>query len=192
MNPFDQGYYTSKDLSEYGFKHIGENVQIARNCTIIGLENISIANNVRVDGGTTFACKSGSLTIGNYTHIGSGSFLACGAGITLNDFCGLSQGVKIYSVSDDYSGKSLTNPTVPKEFLNVKARSVTLHRHVIVGSGSVILPGCDIGEGTSVGALSLINKCLEEWSIYAGVPAKRLKSRSRKILEIEKHFLCET
>lgn len=184
-NPFDPGYYCTEELREFGFRSVGENVSIARNCTIIGLANIEIGSNVRIDGGTTFACNSGSLRIGNYIHIGSHCYLACGGGITLLDFVGLSQGVRIYSVTDDYSGKALTNPTVPREYLNQTIRPVTLQKHVIIGSGSVILPGVTIKEGSSVGALSLISKSLSEWGVYAGQPARKLKARSQNLLALE-------
>ncbi len=36
--------------------------------------------------------------------------LSAGDGIVMEDFSGLSQGVRIYSRTDDYSGKFLTNP----------------------------------------------------------------------------------
>jgi galactoside O-acetyltransferase len=103
----------------------------------------------------------------------------------MQDFSGLSQGARIYSCSDDYSGNSLTNPTVPGEYLNLKIAPVIIGRHVIIGSGSVVLPGCSIQEGSSVGALSLVTKSLESWGVYLGIPAKRIKSRSKKLLERE-------
>ena len=37
--------------------------------------------------------------------------------------------------------------------------------------------------------MSFVNKNLAEWSIYAGTPAKKIKNRSKKILEIEKELL---
>lgn len=184
-NPFDPGYFKSEELTQFGFKSVGDNVSIAKNCTIIGLENISIGNNVRIDGGATLACHSGGLNIGNYIHIGANSFLACGAGVILRDFSGLSQGVKIYSVSDDYSGDSLTNPSVPKEYLKTISAPVVLEKHVIIGAGSVILPGANIGEGSAVGALSLVTQPLDEWGVYAGIPAKRMKDRSKDLLNQE-------
>ncbi len=49
MNPFDPGYYDEHDLKEAGFKATGHNAQIAKSCKIIGLENIEIGNNVRID-----------------------------------------------------------------------------------------------------------------------------------------------
>ena len=184
-NPFNQGYYKTDQLRDMGFKNVGENVQIAKNSTIIGLANISLGDNVRIDGEVTLICESGYLKIGSYVHIAGGCHLSCAGGIELSDFSGLSQGVRIYSSSDDYSGKSLTNPTVPKEYLNSTVKPVLIGRHVIIGSGSIVLPGVTIGNGSSVGALTLVARSLEEWGVYIGSPAKKIKTRKKDLLEQE-------
>jgi acetyltransferase-like isoleucine patch superfamily enzyme len=187
-NPFNPGYWSEVDLRTFGFGDVGSNVTIAKNCTIVGLANITIGSNVRIDGPTVMSASGGRIRIGSYVHIGGMVFLAGGGGIELEDFSGLSQGVHIYSTSDDYSGHALTNPTVPKEFVNIMVAPVHLKRHVIVGSGSVILPGCTVGEGTSIGALSLVTKSLEPWGVYFGSPVKRLKSRSKRLLTLEERL----
>ena len=190
-NPFNQGYWTEEDLPKFGFASVGHNVRVAKNCTIIGLENISLGSNVRIDGPTVITADTGYVRIGSYVHIGGMTFIAGAGGIEISDFAGLSQGVRLYSASDDYSGDAITNPTVPREFLNVKKAPIALGRHVIVGSGSVVLPGCTIGEGSSVGALSLVTKDLEPWGIFFGAPAKRIKRRSKKLLVLENALLSQ-
>lgn len=187
-NPFNPGYWTERELMTFGFCKVGTNVRVAKNCIIIGMSNISFGDNVRIDGPTVMSASSGYIKIGSHVHIGGMAFLAGGGGIDLEDFSGLSQGVRIYSTSDDYSGSALTNPTVPKEYLNVKIAPVHLGRHVIVGSGTVVLPGCTIGEGTSVGAMSLVTKSLEPWGVYFGTPARRLRARSKRLLKLEEEF----
>ncbi|MGK7895471.1 MAG: acyltransferase [Xenococcus sp. (in: cyanobacteria)] len=186
MNPFNPGYFNEKDLKDVGFKALGQNVQIAKNCTIIGLENIEIGDNVRIDGYCSIiAPGQGWLRIGSFIHIGGYCLLSAGDGIRMDDFSGLSQGVKIYSRTDDYTGKYLTNPTVPEKYTGITCGTVTLERHVIIGSGSVILPKVTIGEGSSVGALSLVTKSLESWGVFFGSPAKRVKKRFKHLLELE-------
>lgn len=193
MNPFNPAYYSEDDLRQAGFKSIGKNVRIAKNCTIIGLENIEIGDNVRIDGYCTIiAAGDGWVKLGSHIHIGGYCLLSAGDGIQLNDFSGLSQGVRLYSRTDDYSGKHLTNPTVPEKYTGVSRGTVTLGRHVIVGSGSVVLPKVTIGDGSAVGALSLVMKSLEPWGIYFGSPAKRIKERSKQLLELEEQLLRES
>jgi len=187
VNPFDQGYFESEDLRKFGFKSVGDNVKIAKKSTIIGLENISLASNIRIDDFVVIAAGLGFLNIGNYVHIGSCCYLGCQGGVIMNDFSGISQGVRVYSATDDYSGISLTNPTIPDG--NKKGnitKTVLIGRHVIIGSGSVILPNGSIGEGASIGALSLVNKPLDPWCIYVGAPAKKIKERSANLIDLEK------
>jgi galactoside O-acetyltransferase len=55
----------------------------------------------------------------------------------------------------------------------------------------VILPKLSIGEGSCVGALSLVKKSLDPWGVYFGCPAKRLKDRSRRLLELESELMMD-
>ena len=84
----------------------------------------------------------------------------------------------------------MTGPTLPGEFTNVRHADVFMGKHVIVGSGSVILPGVTLQEGVAVGALSLVYKNCEAFGIYAGNPARRIKERKRDLLELEQRFMA--
>lgn len=191
QNPFDPGYYGSEELREFGFKSVGENVSIARNCTIIGLPNIFIGNHVRIDGYTTLAATAGQVSIGNYIHIGGRCHFNAAEDLTFGDFGGTSQGVRIYTASDDYTGKALMGPMVPRDCRMVQRAPVVLGRYAVIGSGTVVLPGASIGEGSVVGALSLVTKPLDPWGVYFGCPAKRLKNRSRALLAHEARIMAE-
>jgi acetyltransferase-like isoleucine patch superfamily enzyme len=110
-------------------------------------------------------------------------------GITINDFCTLAYGVKIFSQSDDYSGATLTNSLIPKKYKKEFFAPVYLGRHVILGTNTVVLPGVHIGEGCSSGAMALIHRSTPPWGIYTGIPAKRVKERKKDLLELEKIFI---
>jgi len=191
MELFDSGYYTESDLRKAGFKQVGENVRIAKKCTIVGIGQIEIGNNVRIDDYCTILAAGGHLRLGSFIHIGGYCYLSAGDGITMEDFSGLSQGVRIYSRSDDYSGEHLTNPTVPEKYVSISRGEVVLRRHAIIGSGSVILPGVVIGEGTAIGALSVVTRSVDAWGIFFGSPIRRLKDRSRRLLDLEAELLSE-
>ncbi|RZT96804.1 galactoside O-acetyltransferase [Ancylomarina subtilis] len=191
-NPFDTGYYTELDLADAGFKSLGNNIKIAKNCTIMGLNNIAIGDNVIIDAYCTIcAVGDGFLEIGSYVHIGGYCLLSAGDGIFINDFSGLSQGVKIYSRSDDYTGKYLTNPTIPEKYTGVKRGTVKLESYVIIGAESIILPDVTIGQGSSVGALSLVSRNLPEWGMYLGHPLRKLGNRSKDMLKLQREFMKE-
>lgn len=182
-------FYSIKELEKLNIKCYGKNVLISRNAKIYGAENISIGNNVRID---DFCILSGRISIGNYIHIAAYTGLYGGdKGIVLHDFSNISSKVTIYSISDDYSGNSMTNPMVPSKYKNVTSAEVVVERHVIIGSGCVVLPGVTLRLGSAFGAMALVNKSSEPWSINAGIPSKKIKNRSRKILNIEKIFFQE-
>lgn len=180
---------TPQQVKAIGFASVGENVQISDRASFYGVNCINIGNNVRIDDFCVLAAGLGGIYIGNYVHIAVGSSLIGAGEIRLLDFAGLSSRVSIYSSSDDYSGAFLTNPTVPDKYKNVQHAPVCLGRHVIVGSGSVILPGVVLEEGAAVGALSLVHKNCDAFGVYAGSPARKIKERKRDLLEVEKHFL---
>ena len=178
-------FYSKEQLKDIGFKTLGNNVLISDKCSIYNPENISIGDNVRID---DFVILSSKIVIGNYVHIACYSSLIGKEEIIVKDFCGISGRVSIYSSSDDYTGLGMTNPTIPSEYRKIINEKVTLNRHVIIGAGSVILPGTNIGEGTSIGALSLVKESCEEFSIYFGTPAQKIGNRIKRFLKYEKNF----
>ena len=130
--------------------------------------------------------------IGENVHIAPFCLVAGGEeGISFADFSGLAYGVRVFSQSDDYLGRTLTNPTVPDKYKEKTKSKIHLGRHVIVGCNSVILPGVTIAEGCSVGAMSLVKKSTKEWGVYLGAPALRVAERKKDLLVLEKQYLLE-
>lgn len=177
-------------LDHMGFAAVGDNVQISERASFYGAGRITIGSHVRIDDFCVLAAGSGGIELGSYVHIGVGSSLVGAGKITLCDFSGLSSRISIYSSSDDYTGATMTNPTVPPAYTGVTHADVVLGRHVIVGSGSVILPGVTLGEGVAVGALSLVHKSCEAFGIYSGNPVRRISDRKRDLLELERQFMA--
>ncbi len=179
------GFLTKEELDEIGFSSIGQNVLIDRTALFYGANRISIGSNVRIDAYSVISAGAEGISIGNHVHIGVFVFLTGSSQIELQDFCGLSGRVSIYSSNDDYLGNGLTGPTVPDELRLVTNAPVTVGRHVVVGAGCIILPGVTLFEGVCVGALSLIKKSVEAFQIVAGYEGKIIKERKRDFLTLE-------
>lgn len=183
-------FYSREELKKIGLRQYGNNVLISRNAVLYNPEKICVGDNVRID---DFTVIGGKITIGNYVHIAQFCGLYGGTeGIIMDDFSGLSSRVTIYATSSDYSGESLTNPTIPDKYaIEDKNVRVVIGKHAIIGCGTVVLPGADIGIGCSIGAMCLVTKPLENWGVYAGIPVKRLKNRSKKLLDLEQQLYDE-
>ena len=182
MKVLGGSYLTERELRNHGLKTLGSKVRVHETAILVDLEQIEIGSNVRIDPYCVLSAAGGYLKIGSYIHIGSHNVTVGRGGVEFADFVNLSQGVRIYSVSDDYTGESLTSPMIPSHLSRTESGPVRLGRHVIVGSGSVILPNLTVGDGCAVGALSLVNESLPDWGIYAGIPVRRLRARSQRLL----------
>lgn len=174
-------FYNVEELAKFGFKNIGQNVLISKKASIYSPSTISIGNNVRID---DFCILSGVVELGSFIHISAYTALYGKHGIIVSDFCTISGRVLIYSQNDDYSGNFMTNPMVPNEFTNVTGQEVCLLEHSIIGAGSIVLPGANLGVGACLASMSLLKKSIPDFKIYGGVPAKEIGERSKNLLNL--------
>ncbi len=167
-------------------KRCGKNVIIGKTVRIRYPELVEIGDNVIID---DFTYISTSLFVEGNVHISAGAKLIGGrkARIIFGQFSTLAPNVVLSAGSDDYLA-GMATPVVPAEFKGDSViGTIEIGLHCIVGSGSVVLPNVTFGEGASLGALSLAKNNLAPWELYAGVPAKRIKSRDKmQILKLEK------
>ena len=179
-------FYSEKELQQLGFRRYGSNVQISRNAKFYGISNITLGDHVRID---DFCILSGYISIGSYVHIAPAVLLFAGdAGITLADYTGISSRCALYAATDDYSGAAMSNPTIPDQYRTVSSAPIVLEKHVLIGTGCTVLPGVTLAEGTSAGAMSLLNCSTKPWGIYFGCPAKRQRERQRDLLSLCSEF----
>lgn len=176
-------FYTEDELKELGLKKYGKNVLISKKASFYGIQNISIGNNVRID---DFCLLTGDITIGNYVHISAYSALYGSFGIIINDFCGVSPHSILLSATDDFSGDYMISPIVSSKYTNIMGGKIILEKFVQIGTHSTVMPNVTCKEGSVCGAYTFINNDLATWTIYAGVPAKKLKNRNKNIIRLSK------
>ena len=183
-------FLTDDEILKIGFKKVGKNVSISDKAVFYRPERIEIGNNVRID---DFCVLANNIKIGNYVHIALGSCLLSGPNslIEMCDFSALAYQAMILTSVDDYYGDYMANPCIPDKYRKITECSVKLNKHCLIGTGTKIMPGVEIGEGTSVGAMSLVLKSTQDWKMYFGIPAKIIAERQKNILELEKNFLNE-
>ena len=176
----NNSFLSEAEIRAIGFKSIGTGCLISRNARFYGAANMTIGNNVRID---DFCILSGNISLGNYIHISAYVALYGAQGIVLDDYTGLSARATVYSAMDDFSGEHLIGPMCPESSTLVTGGPVIIKKYVQIGAHALLFPNLTVGEGSVVGACSLVRKSLEPWGIYAGIPCKLIKTRSKSLLQ---------
>lgn len=161
------GSYLNKGSVLEGRNYIGKDV-----C----LSNVTVGYGSYVNSG----CDISNTRIGKYTSIGSrvttelGSHPADGKHVALHPAFYSKEGSLGYSFTANDSYREM-------KYLDEKSRTqVIIGNDVWIGNNVSILEGVTIGDGAVVAAGSVVNKDIEPYAIYAGVPAKKIRERFPK------------
>ncbi len=173
------------------FHRVGADVKIYERAVIVAPENITLGSHIIIDD-FVFIGAHRKIILGNYVHVASHASITGGGRVLVCDFCGISSGARLVSGTDDFTGGTLTGPTIPPQFRHSHRGAIILEPHVIIGSNAVVLPDVTIGEGSTVGAGSVVTHSLEPWGVYAGAPARRINTRPRDALHANAKLLFET
>lgn len=135
------------------------------------LKGATIGDNNNVFGKINIV-DSHNLVIGNNCSFNHGTYINAGNGIIIGDDVTISAQVSIVSTGIDY--ESWVNGK--KE--HVSDGMIKIGNHVWIGSNAVILPKVSIdAEYVVIAAGSVVTKNIRDsYSIYAGIPAKKIKS----------------
>lgn len=165
------------------FSRIGTDVFIGTNVAIRRPHLVSIGSHVAIDNG---AYITTAANIEDYVHIGPYVTVVGGehAHLTMGNFTNLAAGARVICGSDRFQGEGLIGPaSLPDEYKDkMNLAPVVLENFANVGTNAVIMPGVTLSEGSVIGACSLVTQSTESWTIYAGIPAKPIKSRPRETM----------
>lgn len=82
--------------------------------------------------------------------------------------------------------QSFPNYSRIKEIAPTKCEDILIGDDTWLGTGSIILPGVSIGEGSIVGAGSVVTRDVPPYTIVAGVPARVVRSLDISSVEVER------
>ncbi|NJY64065.1 CatB-related O-acetyltransferase [Salinimicrobium sp. CDJ15-81-2] len=123
-------------------------------------------------------------SISDFSYISYGSIIS---NCSIGKFCSIAQNVKIglgkhpiNYISTSPAFYSLKNPLGlqwSKEQSYLENEQTIIGNDVWIGTNVTILDGVQIGNGSIVGANSVVSKDVEPYSIVGGVPAKLIRKR---------------
>ena len=139
---------------------MGENCYLADNATIIG--DVVMGDDCSIWFGAVLRGDVNSIRLGNRVNIQDN----CTIHTTFQD--------SVAEIGDDV--------TVGH---NVVIHGARIESNALIGMGSVLLDNCVVGSNTIVAAGSVVleKNILEPNSLYAGIPAKRIKTIDHQRLE---------
>ena len=172
--PGNAGLLLRRYFYKNKFKSCGSDLYIYHSVDIKGFENISIGNNFIVHHRSYLYSYRGTLTIGDNVAVAyNTSLLSADNGfISIGNDVIIAQNVVLRSLNHTF-----TDPTVPIRYQGHEGGFISIEDDDWIGANSVILPNVTIGAHSIVGAGSVVTKDIPPYSVFAGVPAKLIKSR---------------
>lgn len=180
-DPF-KDFYNSQQIRALGIK-CGDNCLLHKTTLVYNAENVSLGSNVRIDAFNVLSAGQGFIRIGSYTHVSSHCVFIGANGIDIHDYSAVAAGCKLFSASDDFSGRSLIGPMVPRHTRNLKEGPVTLKKYTCLGVNCTIMPNATLSEGSFMLSNSLLIGKSSEYSILSGQPAKVIRPRLKDFLK---------
>ena len=156
---------------------LGDNVSIANDVHLVacgpgGIElgdGVSLKNRVYLD---TQNEETGYIRIGHHAYIGVGTTLYGHMGLEIGDNVLMAQNITLTPYSHIFE-----DPTANIITQGGHMKKVTIGRDAYIGMGVNIMYSGDIGEGSVIGAGSLVVKPIPPYSVAVGVPAKVIRKR---------------
>jgi acetyltransferase-like isoleucine patch superfamily enzyme len=154
------------DIRNKRYMKIGHGFTLGRNC------RIEVESSHWKSGGEKICLVIGkNVRINDYCHITSGE------SVVIEDDVLIASRVYISDLSHGAYGRGAVHnsPLIPPNDRPFISYPVHIQRYVWLGEGVCVLPGVTIGEGTVVGANSVVSRSLPSYAIAVGIPAKVIK-----------------
>jgi acetyltransferase-like isoleucine patch superfamily enzyme len=113
-----------------------------------------------------------NMKIGNNTAINKGCYFNAIGGINIGNNVAIAHDCSFHTNSHNYF-----NIKMPIGKQGQSYKEINIEDDVWIGCNTVILQGVTIGQGSVIGANSLVNKDIPNFSIAGGSPAKIIKKR---------------
>ena len=188
-------YNPYKFIKKHSNIKVSDTAILLKSCTFrfyVKVKNnkVSIGDNSMVGCSFVFESDEGEISVGNNSYIGGGTTLISRNNISIGNNVTIAWGCTLYdhnSHSLDYIERQKDierqnndyrngrNFIYSKDWSVVKSKPIIIEDNAWIGFDSVILAGVTVGEGSIIGARSVVRHNVEPWTVVAGNPAVVIK-----------------
>lgn len=153
---------------------IGKNATIEKNVTIStsGGGKIIIGDNCVLYQHSFLLTWGGDIKIGNNFSLNAFSTVYGQGGITIGNFVMVAGNTSIIPANHGFERLD-----IPMRSQEQVKKGIVIEDDVWIGSGVRVLDGITISKGCVIGAGTVLTKSTEPFSVYVGVPGKKIKDR---------------
>ena len=159
-------------VNEHGYLYLGQKSVIGNNTAFVSSTYGKVFLGAELflgHNGNLIALNYGELFIGNKTTVNSNFMITDSyAKIDIGEDNMFSFFIKMDTGGHEIVDKD-TNTIIDN------TAPIITGKHVWLGMGTTLLPGCNIGDGSIAGAAALVNKAIPANCICAGAPAKVIR-----------------
>ena len=135
-------------------------------------ENVVVNFNPRIEGVSRYNDKrfSPRIIIHNGVHIQQNCHITCANLIEIGKNTAIAANVSITDINHPYK-----DVNIPIDKQDIEVKFVKIGEECKINNNVVILPGVTIGKHVTIGANSVVNKDIPDYSVAVGIPAKVIK-----------------
>ena len=165
----------------------GNNTSIYEEARINNLksekESIIFGENSHIRGEFYTFPNGGYIKIGSFCYVGENSRIWSSNSIEIGDRVLIAHDVNIFDsnthpidpIKRHEHFKNISQTGFPEEIDSLEDKPIIIEDDVWVGAKCTIMQGITIGEGSIIGANSIVTKDIEPYKVYAGNPAVYIK-----------------
>lgn len=134
--------------------------------------SVVLGNHVKIKDYAQLVSYDGFIKIGDHCSINHYTIVYGHGGVTIGDNVMIAANCIIVSANHNFESVEL-----PMSKQGLTSQGIHIDDDVWIGSNVKILDGVKIGKGCVIASGCVVNKSLEPFGIYGGVPAKLIKWR---------------
>lgn len=139
---------------------------------IVVKEDVIIWHNCRIEGVEHYNDKwyTPTIILNKGVHIQQGVHITCADSIVIGENTCISAYTTITDINHPYD-----DINIPIEKQDLEVKRVNIGKDCKINNGAVILPGVNIGNHVCIGANTVVNRDIPDYSVVVGAPARIIK-----------------